>query len=86
MTPAIKQLELFGPPPQIGAFAERRKRNPAALAGAHRVICLNTTIDTENSNAPALESLAVRRVAERFRVSIPVARVVCELAGLGVAA
>ena len=61
------------------------KKNPAALAGAHRVLnpvalskatpILNTPIEGE--------SLAVAIMAHRYRLSVPTARAVCELAGIG---
>lgn len=62
--------------------------NPAALAGANRVddIKALAKLDVFNTNDNARESLAVRSIARRFRLTIPHARVICELYGLGGAA
>lgn len=43
-------------------------------------------LNTSNNSYPALPSPAVLWVAKRFRITIPHARVVCELYGLGGAA
>ena len=60
-------------------------KNPAALAGANRVDDINAfaKLDVFNPTETTHESLAVRSVARRFRLTLPHARVVCELYGLG---
>lgn len=62
-----------------------KKVNPAALAGAHRVqnpVALRQA--TSIVNMPiAGESLAVAILANRYRLAVPTARAVCELAGIG---
>jgi len=67
---------------------DHRKQNPAARASANRVQNIKgfAKLDVENHSEAAPESLAIRSVARRFRITIPHARVVCELCGLGGAA
>lgn len=59
--------------------------NPAALAGAHRVLNpVALSKATPILNTPITgESLAVAIMAHRYRLAIPTARTVCELAGIG---
>lgn len=66
--------------------------NPAARAGANRVLNIKALagVDVQNPiekpSETQLETLAARAVAQRFRITIHHARVVCELAGIGGAA
>lgn len=63
--------------------------NPAALVGsANRVLNIKALagVDVQNPTETLSESPAVHRIASRFRITVPHARVVCELAGIGGAA
>ena len=62
-----------------------KMKNPAALAGAHRVLNpVALSKATPIINMPiAGESLAVAIMANRHRLAIHTARIVCELAGIG---
>lgn len=60
------------------------KTNPAALAGANRV--LNSRCDAPNTNEVPSDVQAVRSLMRRFPISVWHARTVCELYGLGGAA
>lgn len=60
------------------------KMNPAAVvrAGSEKSVALRqATCLTTTPNAG--ESLAVAIMANRYRLTIPTARAVCELAGIG---
>jgi hypothetical protein len=60
--------------------------NPARGSGANRVPnikAVGTALDVQNPTETLSESPAVHRIASRFRITIPHARVVCELAGIG---
>lgn len=63
-------------------------KNPAA--GSDRVLgsikALGRALDTQEPKVSYSESLAVRLIAARFRISAVHARTVCELAGIGGAA
>ena len=63
-------------------------KNPAALAGAHRVPKIKALASASDRNPieTSFESPAVRVIAARFRLSPYHARVVCELARIGGAA
>lgn len=59
---------------------------PAPLAKAGRAMevkALGRALDIRHLNQNHTESLAIRVVAARFRISVCHARVVCELAGIG---
>lgn len=67
---------------------DHANKNPAALAGANRVDsqalsqALSQGFD-RNPTETAPESLAVRMVAQRYRISIFHARTICQLSGIG---
>lgn len=67
--------------------------NPAAPAGAHRVLniaAIAKPLDSQNPTSFPLksqsETLATRSVMRRFRVSYHHALIICRLSGLGGAA
>jgi hypothetical protein len=61
------------------------KTNPAARAGAYRVQTSVALLKAADPFPTLLsgDCLAVAIVSHRFRIAIPRARAVCELAGLG---
>lgn len=71
----------------------KKTRNPAARAGAIRVLEIGATAKpldiwnpTENASELQSELLAVSSVMRRFRVSLWHAKTICRLSGLGGAA
>lgn len=63
-----------------------KKANPVALAGAHRAECfeaLSHGFDTRPNTTFYGSTLAVAKLARRFGLPLPTARVVAELAGIG---
>lgn len=64
-----------------------QKKNPGALAGAHRVVggieTMRTGFDTYQFNLQSEDCLASRLICRRHGLSIHRARLVCHLAGLG---
>lgn len=61
-----------------------KTKNP--VTGSDRVPdikALGRALDTKEPNPSASDFQAAQRIASRFRISMPHARVVCELAGIG---
>ncbi len=50
---------------------------------AGKIECFRQHIDTEINNPYPTQSLAIKKIAERHRLSHSAARIVCELAGIG---
>jgi hypothetical protein len=68
----------------------KKTKNPAARAGANRVLEIVATAKpldiwnpTQNTSELQSESLAVNSVMRRFRVSLWHAKTICRLSGLG---
>jgi hypothetical protein len=73
-------------PTNSSASGPPEKRNPAMPGRARGAEKGLAEVNSNEPTAPAHESLAIQRIATRFRLSIPLARVVCDLAGLGTVA
>lgn len=66
--------------------APPKKENPplASRGGLQKVHCLAAKDKAEHTaDEPILEGLAARWIARKARVSLPAARLVCDLAGIG---
>lgn len=60
---------------------DRRKENPAALAGAYRaVVTMPVSKDDLDTNKATSIDLQVRRLVARYMLSVPLAIVIAELA------
>jgi hypothetical protein len=62
------------------------KRNAAPAGTGNRVECQTGKVNAAEDSPlrPAIQELVVARIARRFGLTLPTARVVADLAGLGV--
>jgi hypothetical protein len=63
--------------------APPKNRNAAPAGTGNRVECLSGKINTDHNSESQVTGLAVRKIADRYHLSLAVAGVVCTLAGIG---